>query len=500
MKTRIYKYSLLTFAIVIIFTACKRNLTELNVNPNEVTYVNPALLFKQSLKDGAGSYNTDVNVEQWGLMTWMMYMAPKGGHSPGEEYVIPGGKDGFWDEQFSNALVGIQETLNLYSDSVKYTNEIAIAKIWKVFLFHRMTDLWGEVPYSEALRGYDDLIYLPKYDSQQEIYFHFLDDLKASSSAIDEANPLSTPDADLIYSGDLHKWRLFANSLRLRLAINIKFIAPEKYNEVLKELEQAEFFTKNDDSAHFPFNEEKKNHLYETFFTNQGTVQNNPSKFLVDMLQQKNDPRAAVFFQKTELSLAQPWLYPEYKGVPNLLANNSETWSSYDSNWGDISKIGTWFLRAETPGVIMSYSEVCFLKSEAALDGFFPQSSDFYLKEGIKANMNFYTEYGEIEHEISEQKITNYISNLSGSTLEDIIMQKWISFAFENGFQAYSEYRRTGYPVLLNFNNTPIDNSIFPVRLPYPTSEITLNSENYNNAVSRQGTDNEFTKLWWDVE
>lgn len=482
----------------LIFSSCKKNFTELNVNPNEVTNVDPALLFKQSLKDGAGSYNTDVNAEQWGLMNWVMFMGAKGGIIQGEEYTIPGSKDALWNEQYSNALMNVQEVINLHSDSTEYVNQISVARIWKVFLFQRITDLWGQIPYSDALKGYSDLNYMPKYDTQKNIYYNMLSELKEASENIDPNSSFFDADVDLIFNGDIVKWQKFANSLRLRLAIRIKFIDNEKYTEELAEIQNLILISQNQESALFPFNSEKKNHLYEAFYTNQADVQNNPSKFLVDLLVNTNDPRIKIFLQKTPLSEAMPWI-PEYQGVPNLLLNTASEWDAFDANWGDISKIGTWFLRDETPGVFMSYAEVCFLKAEAALDGFFQGNAQNLYKEGITANMEFYSLYGEDEHQISETEISVYLNSISSVDLENIITQKWLTFVFENGYEAYSEYRRTGFPILKYYDETEIDNTIFPKRFPYPSTEINLNGENYTNAVNEQGEDNEFTKVWWNT-
>lgn len=243
---------------------------------------------------------------------------------------------------------------------------------------------------------------------------------------------------------------------------------------------------------------QKKNHLYEADFTGQAVTQNNPSHFFVEKLKNTNDPRISIFLDKAPISAIYTWL-DEYKGVPNLVPNNSPIWGSFQNDWTDISPIGNWFLRAETPGVLISYAEVCFLKAEATLEGQWPGNAKDYLEDGIRANIDFYETHGTSEHQLNSADVENYIASISTTDLETIITQKWISFAFENGYEAYTEYRRTGFPKLKDYNNQNIDNSIFPKRLPYPSNEISLNGENYSRAISRQGADDEFTQLWWDV-
>ncbi len=491
---------LLHYIVFIIFvlglnSCIKTNLPELNENPNEQTTANPALLFKYSLREGVGSYNTDVNVEQWSLMNWVMFTASRNGVTPNEEYVMPGGKDQLWNEQYSTALINVQSALNTMGDSAKYNNHRAACMIWKVFLFHRITDLWGAIPYSEALKGYTELTLMPKYDSQKSIYYDMLFQLKSAADMIDEAGEFFDQDADLIYKGNVENWKIFANSLRLRLATRLRYADPDKYTAELQELKTARLMEANSESALFPFNSDKKNHLFEAFYSGQSIVQNNPSHFLTEYLKNTNDPRIEILLKPTVAHTVFPW-FDKYKGVPNLLPVNAEQWSDFKEDWSDVSGIGDWFLRNETPGVLLSFSEVCFLSAEAAEFGVFSDAQSFY-EAGIAANMRFYGEYGKAEHNIPEIKITEYISALPPADLENIITQKWLTFAFENGYEAYAEYRRTGYPAFTDYFNNPINIEIYPKRLPYPNSEKTLNLSSYNIAVQEQGVDNEFTKIWW---
>lgn len=237
--------------VILTFSSCKKDLTSLNKNPNESTWTEPSYLFKQSLKDGAGSYNSDVNVEQWALMNWSMYLATRGGITEGDEYLIPSGKDALWSEQYTNALMSVQQTINLCQDSLKYINLKSAARIWKVFLFHRLTDLWGEIPYTEALKGYNDLNYAPKYNTQKEIYYSMLKELAESVDAFDNNITFDHAENDLIYSGDINLWKGFANALRLRLATHIKYVDTEKYNLEISSLQNQILIENNSQSALF---------------------------------------------------------------------------------------------------------------------------------------------------------------------------------------------------------------------------------------------------------
>jgi hypothetical protein len=492
--------TLLLLLLVVLFTACKKNLTDLNVNPNDPLTTDPNYLFRYALQQGMGNYNSDVTVHQWTIDNWMMFMAARGGPEPGKEYIMPSGKDDLWNEQYANALSNTQAIINLTDDDPGSVNMVAAAMIWKVYLFQRITDLWGDVPYSEALKGISELNLSPTYDPQKDIYDNMLETLKSAAGKFDAAKPFFDPEADLVYQGDMNKWIALANSLRLRIATRLNKTDFAKYKEVVQELVGKPMITSNEGSAVFPYNSMSRSPLWETMFRGESVVQNNPSKFLADLLVNTGDPRVKLLLQKAPLSILP--IFPPYNGVPNLVADNDPVWNNYnkDGDWGDISRIGLWFLRDETPGIIMNYSEVCFLKAEAALNGLWQGDASELMKEGIRADIAFYQLHGGNEYALPEQEINDYLASLPAADPEQVITQKWISFAFRNGYEAWSDYRRTGYPVLLDYYGNPINATLVPVRMIYPYREYTLNREKYNEAVARQGPDSEFTKIWWDRE
>ena len=484
--------------VLLLGSGCKKNLTELNVNPNDPLTTNPGYLLRYALQQGMGNYNSDVTVQQWSVENWVMFMASRGGPEPGKEYIMPSGKDALWTEQYSQALSNTQAIINLIGDDPERVNLLAVAQIWKVYLFQRITDLWGDMPYSEALEGITELNFTPVYDPQQQIYMDMLSSLKSAVALFDLQKPFYQPDADLIYQGDINHWIAFANSLRLRLATHINVVDPETYRSELQDLASKPLISSNGESAIFPYNSVVKTPLYETMYRGESVVQNNPSKFLCDLLVQSNDPRTRLILEKAPLSFLP--VFPPYNGVPNLVPDNDPVWNNYnkDGDWGDISRIGSWYLRDATPGVIMSYAEVCFLKAEGALRGAFPGDADALMKEGIRADIEFYRDFGTDGYAIGSDTVETYLAALPPTDLEAIITQKWISFVFENGYEAWGDYRRTGYPVLLHYDGSPVDRSSVPARLTYPYREYTLNQANYNAAIANQGPDNEWTRVWWN--
>ena len=486
-----------------ILTSCTKDFEDLNKNPNGTDNMEPDYLFTHAMLSGVSNYNTDVYLHQWGIMNWTMYIATRGGVESGKEYEMPGGIDNFWTEQYADNLGNLQEAMSYWKDNEYFTYKYNIARIWKVYTYQKMTDLWGAIPYSQALMGFETGNFQPAYDSQQDIYNSLIDELNAAVTTLSEtlesdtlalANPQFSKfenGADPIYDGDVMKWIKFGNSLLFRMAMRISEVEPAKAQSIVQELQNKPLIADKTESATFPYNTvTKKNPFAEVIYTGQDAGRNYPSKFFVDLLKEKNDPRVKVFFTPTPNSVAAG--NPNYNGIPNLLAPTSPEWANYPE--GEISEVGEYFTQLDTKGMLLSFSEVLFLKSEAALNGWFEGSADVYYRQAVKANIEYFA-----SPNISLNEIYNYITNIPAVDKENIITQKWISLAFQDGYEAFAEYRRTGFPVLKNFENQPINVQNFPNRITYPATEISYNFNSYQNAVNTQGADIPATKIWWDV-
>lgn len=465
---------------------------ELNVNPNAPVTVNPDYLFTYSVVKGMNSYITNANVHYWLTMNWNMYFATLGGVDAGREYDSNDGKDAFWTEHYSQALINAREVQRLTAGNNYLINKNSIARIWQVYLFSQLTDLFGDIPYSQALQGATGLNFTPAYDRQQNIYPALINELKQATAAMDPTQGLFPSNAEPIYQGNISKWAKFANSLRLRLAMRMSVVDPTKAQQEIVALQNETFISSNTENAIFKYNGEIRNPLYDLIQSGQSGGRTYPSKFLIDKLKSTNDPRISVFAQFTIESIIIG--IPDYDGVPNLVPSNSSVWSNYNTDGSDVSKIGTWFLKQDAPGVLMSYAEVNFLQSEAALNGWWSGNAQQLYQDGVTANIQSYTGSG-----ITAGQISTYILSLPPVDQENIITQKWISFTFQNGYEAYAEYRRTGFPEYTDYSGNSINTTIYPNRLTYPATEGNLNASNYNAAIANQGADVAGTKVWWDV-
>ncbi len=493
MKQNKINYIIIVFIALLGFS-CEKSLEELNENPNAPEYANPDYLFTNSLIQGAGGYNTSVHVEQWGLMNWTQSLARLGGAEEGKEYEMSDEKNNLWSDLYAGSLMNASAIIDVVGDNAEQSNLKAISKIWQAYVFQRITDLWGDVPYADALLGYDEHLLTPSYDRQEAIYDGLFSQLDDAIALLDKNKESFGTTADLIYQGDVDAWTRFANSLKLRMAIRISDIAPEKAQQIIAQLEQAPMIESNSQSALFPYFDSKQNPFYAVIQRGESAGRNWPSKFLTDLLHTSADPRLPVFCQPTPQS--QIFGIPAYEGVPCLAPSTSPIWDNYPEDGYNISKSGTFFLRPDMEGYFFSYAEVCFLKAEAALNGWLSGDATDWMQQGIRADMESY-KLGDSSY-VNQEDIDKYIQSVGEASIEKIITQKWIAFTFKNPYEAFADYRRTGYPVLTDYQGNIIDPGRFPKRLIYPASELTYNTDNYYQAVDQQGPDNQSTKLWWN--
>lgn len=475
-------------ALAIVSQSCTKGFEELNVNPNEPTEVNPEFLFTESIVKSFEDDVVGVETELNGLMTWSQIIAsPIGINSSSEQYVYSGSSNNkIWDRWHVGVLSNLQSIINQTKDDPNLVNKHAVARIWKAYMYQKITDLWGDIPYSEALQGSAETpIFAPKYDSQDQIYYDLLNELKSAVAAIDmDKDDFGA--ADPLFQGDLEAWKRFANSLRLRMSLRISNVAQGVAQEHITALmNEDNFISSNTESASFPYMPGTRSPIVE-FFTRYEHFMKRPSHYFVELLKASNDPRLGVFADSTGFSQIIP--FNPYVGVPN--DKTSVELNTLGLDDFNTSELGGWFLTETTPGNTLSYAEVCFLKAEVALKGWGgSQTAQQYYDEGVTASMEAFG--------VDPTEISNYLSGLGAfdGTLEDIITEKWITFAYRDGFEAFAELRRTGFPVLTNFDGSAVSMSLFPQRLPYPDSEISLNGSNVS-AVG-VGIGEMQTKMWW---
>lgn len=365
-------------------------------------------------------------------------------------------------------------------------NQIAAARILKVFYFQNMTDRWGDIPYSEALKGKEYLT--PKFDKQQQIYADLFKELKEAAAQFDGGAALQ---GDILFGGDNARWKIFAATIRMNMALRLSKADPATGKTEFNLALAAGVINANSDNILYTTLGESANE--NTIYYNYQVAKRYDyaiSKTMVDKLKSYTDPRLAVY--------AEPTAAGTYIGMPyGLTQALASAYSPGNVDVpGSISLIGKAFRAQNSPIRIFTYPEVLFSKAEAYKLGWITGAADdaqaatSYLA-GITASMALNGVTAPATYFSQADVIYN-----PATAIQQIITQKWIANYMGYGYEAWSDYRRTGFPILTP-SAYPLNlGGQIPVRQGYTADEPSLNKVNYAAVVASQGPDELNTPIW----
>lgn len=471
--------SLFTLTIAGFLSGCQSELEKINQNPNEATQAQPDYLLANSIKSnadvilGSDAYmeTTTLFIQHWAKIQY----------TDVDKYTVSlTNIQNIWTNLYAQGLNDYAEIIKI-GKNTNNPNYQAVGLILQSWSFQLLTDLYGDIPYSQALKIGESIT--PKYDAQKDVYLGLLNDLKKASDLIDlNGNPIK---GDLVYNGSLAKWKKFANSLRLRIALRIADRDPQTAKTVIAELaaNRSALIASNDEIAQLIYlSSPNQNPVAKDRETRDDY---RVSKSVIDKLIELKDPRLPVFANKTVDPTPN-----SYVGVTNGLPADSASKLGLSRT----SKLGDYFTAPSSPAVFLSYSEVLFNLAEAAQRGFIADDAATLYKQAITASLRqFKVSEGDITTYLAQPSIAYNASNYKKSIGD----QKWLAL-FSQGQEAFAEFRRLDYPALKPAYAGVLSGQ-FPVRLTYPTGEQALNLNNYKAAVANQGADKLTTKLWFDV-
>lgn len=537
MKTKAYKYIVGVLALS-LFTACdfqKVNTNEFELLPEEglmdgisiggpITALQKCVFPVGTQADGTSVANRYQTAYNLAADCWSGYFGQNnnwGGPNNLNYFLKDGWVASSYTESYST-VVPLWQDLKGKTET-QFPEVFALAQILKISAWHKATDMFGPIPYKEAGKG---LITVP-YDSQEEVYKSMFKELSDAIEVLtkyaDNGNSKLLPNADAVYAGDVHKWVVYANSLMLRLAMRVyyadaalsKQYALQAVNHPYGVMKTKDDEAKMERGASLEF----KNNL--DVLINQYNECRMGSSMLA-YLGGYQDPRLPKYFNTSTVSQAVTvGTYGKYSGVPT-----GHDVSSNDA-FKDSSRPA---ITSTTPTYWMRASEVYFLLAEAALHGFavggtaeslyekgiemsFEEngiaSSEVadYMSSGLKPSAySFHLTNPSVNVDVpAVTEATTAWTGTDEEKLEKIMIQKWIAL-YPNGQEAWTEYRRTGYPKLhstiTNYSNGEVDSEVGIRRMRFPTNKST-SAEDIANLESarkllRGGLDKAGTRLWWD--
>jgi len=479
-----YKYPILLIAVFTILMACTEDFEEINTDPNLITadQVSPDAILTFVLKE---SIFNIVDLDRIGAYAGFVSSASAG--FPLQQ--IFGGFD-----DYRSSIVNIKEVERLTADDPSLSNKNAIAKIWRVWLFYRISDNMGDVPYTEAGLGVDDLDTKPVYDTQEFIYNDLLNTLKESAAQLSDNPDLENyGDTDILFQGDVDSWKRFANSLRLRLAMRVRYVDAAIAQKHINEVINAPLIDSNAQNAEVTAEgDEALDNANRGPFYN--LIQNNSENSLAvsmsvsENLLKRDDPRLTIYLSEAPTG--------GYRARPfNLVSEDQKP--RYDGD--SIATVGDTFRVSAFSFKVVTSAEVKFLKAEAALAGIVPGDAAALFREGIQDAMELY--------EVPQAEIDTFLSGPWGTLdgtqeeqLEEIITQKYLAMFYES-HEGWAEYRRTGYPLIWIGKGPSDTGGELPRRQMYPLDEYAKNKENVESAVAKLSNgDDPMSKIWWDAK
>ena len=464
------KFYIFLFIGLLILSSCDNGFEEMNTDPNNPTSI-PAELLIPGITTRAmnNMYTTFVNGDMG--VAWAQQISKVQYNDEERFYPRNSVIDALWNNMYEDVISDANQMYKL-AEADGNNDLMGVALILKAYGFSVLTDCFGMIPYSEALQAEEGNT-TPVYDTQAAVYTGILAMLSEANNLLGTGTGIGST-SDVIYHGDAMKWKKFANSLKFRSLMRIS--AKVSVNSDLQALYNAgNMFASNDDEAKLIYQEAQPNAnpIYESIVYG-GRNEWKACSTLVDLMNGKGDPRVGVYFGLNDADIirAKP---PGYADVPND-----------DYSYANVSPVGDFYLRPEAPGFFMSYPELEFLIAEAAQKGLITgaDAATHYAK-GITASFD------------ANDKTTGAAAYIvaNGVSEKNIAEEKYVALYWQ-GIEVWTEWRRTGFPVLQTVHDAN-PNVSSPNRYFYNGDEASVNGTNYSAAVSAQGADVLDTKVWW---
>lgn len=533
---------------------CTGDFGDMNTDPNNPTPggVDPKFQLAFIQARGIPYANQWQQIDQLMISTLCEYGA-NDQLSPSDYNIDPRYVASLWDISYT-VVTNANSLINANAEGTIYGNVVQMARIWKAYVALRLTNCIGDIPYSEAAAAIDQ----PKYDTQKDIYYTIFEELADAVSKLDETAENTVGNYDLIYAGDVAKWKKLANSMRLRMAVRISDVDPDKAKTEAAAAVQAGVFESDADAAYLLQGDESLGiysinpiyyhakasvmHMSTAYKRLVMGIGGQPwptaadqalnSNITDEILAAKNapamvDPRAPIQFEPAGVieTPQDPAMLGNWDGTdPGHITAAVGAAMDNGQFTSNMSKIGPWYYAtANRSYPLFKYSELCFLKAIAIETGLTTGDAKAAYEAGVRSSM---TELG-----VPESVISDYLAsdepNYYGTTanyddesgdcnthMDKILTQKYIAQFQECSFETWADHRQFHKPTLMPFasvnsgyftmdpaaqaNNTP---DAYAKRLFYPSSEYTVNEANVREAEERMGGSNSIqNNVWWDVD
>ncbi|WP_299120923.1 SusD/RagB family nutrient-binding outer membrane lipoprotein [uncultured Tenacibaculum sp.] len=471
MKTIINKFLLFLFSSILLISCETVDFGDTNINPNQSSVASSSGLLANALR------SIGTQVTQRTPMLYTQYLA-NGQYPDQSRYATLN-----WSYYglYADPLYDLKTVIDLNeaNSSSNSTNTVVVATLARVYLLHTMTDRWGYIPYTDALKGLD--LIKPRLDSQETVYKGLIQEIDNALSKITSG----VPEGDIIFNGNMDRWRQFGNTLKVIMALRLSKrdtelggYAKSKFNEAITGA-----IKQSGDNIYYTFlaNDNNDNPWQDAFETRKDYLM---SDVIVNYMigngtdTAPQDPRLAKY--------ADPAVSSSVGNGTRFIGADYGSGNDLVDNFSFITK--DIIYNATAPGIIFTAAQIQFSMAEAVELGWMTGNAETYFKNGIKESM--------IQWKVSTADADNFVNNYPYNGMQSIAEQKWIAL-FMQGYESWAEWRRIGGPATIVKPAILLQGTDIPQRQAYATTTPNINKVNYDAAIAAQGPDNLDTKLWW---
>lgn len=403
---------------------------------------------------------------------------------------------------YRNPLKTIADLIEQAKKDPTKVNYLSMGRIIRVYLFQSLTDTYGDIPYFEASKGYTDQILTPNYDPQQKIYEDMFKELQEATDALSNSKQAPVT-ADIVYKGDVSKWKKFGYSLMLRLGMRILKADPSNAKKWIDAAIAGGVMTSKADNFVVAYTTQlagtgtTSNGVPHIFISSSYITTYRLTSSFVDSLKNRNDPRTPVFCMREKLPLSS---YQEGDHTPANQRGRNQWDNLTPRDSCSVSNIKT-LGRYDAPYIHLSHAQVQFQLAELAAKGLITGDPKVYYENGVKSAMDELSIFGADGVITTTQQNAYLTANpyVPADGLKMIATQYWLETHY-NWYETWANMRRTGLPDLYSKLDLSLSSNLgaqLPRRLYYPRAEYSANPH-INEAVARQGADLTSTRVWWD--
>ncbi|WP_373523708.1 SusD/RagB family nutrient-binding outer membrane lipoprotein [Aquiflexum sp.] len=501
---KIYKYVFIGLFLG-YSTGCDQNFDELNTNKVDATAIDPAFILNNAVLNSG--YPGGALVYDMGIV--QQIISPNSGVLTGANFNQDNRNStgSLWGSYYGGVIKNTRDVMFRIKDNPSRNNLMQMARIVQARAFMMLVDTYGYIPYFQGGGGFSDQIFFPVYDAPEVVYADIIKELEEASVALSASGRIEA--ADVLYFGDISKWKKLGYSLLLRAGMRMSEVNPGTAQQVVSKAFQGGVILTNADNAVVLQDANYTNGIGNTLNSTEASNYYMTEPF-VNFLKNSNDPRLSSIAVRYVGARSGPEQQPAVASTAPALqigmpmgnddagavqaAIDAGLASFYEFSQIDRLRVGSRF----APTFWVTASQTLLLLAEARQRGWITSGSAAeYFEAGVRAHMNQMASFSPASA-IAPADIDTYISAnplVVNTALEQINSQYWVSSVM-NGPEAWANFRRSGFP---NLAPNPFEGRevLFINRLTYPNSEISVNSENVQAAIAAMGPDNLETKIWW---